>query len=265
MKSYLPNFIKFLPWWLLKSPQRKLGITTLWRDFVGLFYWLIEQTPFKAEPTTISICVGLYNRSSVFLEHFMPSLFLCQNQHLIELSIFDCGSTDEPILLQKIQAQFKGKIVFRSEPSPFARSYAFNQAVAQSTHSTLFLCDADFSLPKELVQTVSGYTRFNSFWFPIVFYLYKNKPALYAKGNGEWMIWGGKGILAAKRRAFVELGKLDESFVTWGGEDEEFWLRCHAHGHCVIRTRERNLLHHWHPSLNAKYKKIEDLTDMGLL
>jgi glycosyltransferase involved in cell wall biosynthesis len=265
MKSQLPNFIKFPVWWLLRSPQRKLGFVTLKRDLLGLIYWLIEQTPFGAKPQPISICVGLYNRSQIFLDHFIPSLSRCQNQHLIELSIYDCGSSDEPLLLQKIQSQFKGKVIFRSEPKPFARAFAFNQAVAQSTNDTLFLCDADFSLPKELVQTVSAYTRFNSFWFPIVFYLYKNKPTYYAKGNGQWMTYGGKGILAAKRSAFEQAGQLDESFVTWGGEDEEFWLRCHAKGFCIIRTREPNLLHHWHPSLNLKYKKLEELIDLGLL
>ncbi len=265
MKSYLPNSIKFPLWWLVKSPQRALGIGTLFRDLKGLFYILLAQTPFKPKPQPISICVGILNRSSQFLTHFLPSLNQCEHLHLIELSVFDCGSTDVQNLQQEIQSIFKGKLIFRSEPRPFARSYAFNQAIRQSTRELIFVCDADFSLPMRLVQTVSALTRNNSFWFPIVFYLYKNRQPLYGKRNGEWMLWGGKGVFASTRKAFEELGALDESYTTWGGEDEEFWLRCHAKGQCVIRTREKQLLHHWHPSLNPKYKKIEELTDMGIV
>jgi predicted glycosyltransferase involved in capsule biosynthesis len=71
------------------------------------------------------------------------------------------------------------------------------------------------------------------------------------------MLWGGKGILACNKKAFTQLGGLDEKFITWGGEDEEFYLRCYAAKMKVIRSKENQLLHHWHPSFNPKYKNLE--------
>jgi glycosyltransferase involved in cell wall biosynthesis len=265
MKRYLPNSIKYPLWWLLKSPQRALGFGTVIRDIKGLFYILLSYNPIKSKPKPISICVGIKDRSQQFISHFLPSLNSCLYLSMVELSVFDCGSTDVPNLQQEIQSVFKGKLIFRSEPKPFERSHSFNQAIRQSTHDIIFVCDADFSLPPNLVQACNDFTRFNSFWFPIVFYLYKNRKPLYGKRNGEWMLWGGKGIFASNRKDFEAVGGLDETYKTWGGEDEEFWLRCHSKQYCILRSREPQLLHHWHPSLNPKYKKIEELTDLGIL
>ncbi len=265
MKRIVPNWIKFSLWWLFKSPQRKLGWFTLTNDLIGLFRYLIEQTPFKNKPHSVSICVGIYNRQETFLQHFLPSLTNCLNQELIELSIFDCGSVNHDDFKKQVALGFNGKLVFNSESHPFARAFAFNRAVKQATHDLIFLCDADFSLPKKIVQLCSSYTKNGEFWFPIVYYLYKNKPAKYAKGNGEWMLWGGKGLLACNKKSYLDLGGLNEEFKTWGGEDEDFWLNCHASKKVIIRTKEKELLHHWHASHNLKYKKLEELSDLGIL
>ena len=56
-----------------------------------------------------------------------------------------------------------------------------------------------------------------------------------------------------------------ENFKTWGQEDDELWERFYKGGYYIIRSREKGLLHHWHPSLNVKYQKLEQLADQGLL
>jgi len=257
VKAWLPNSIKFPLWWIFKSPQRTLGYGTLWRDLQGIALYLFRKYVFSVQPKPISICVGIYNRSEIFLQHFIPSLAQCQHAELIELSVFDCGSTDIPNLQQRIQEVYKGKLIFRSEPIPFTRAKSFNEAVSQASNELIFICDADFSLPFNLVQLCSNYTQVNTCWFPIVFYLYKNKAPFYHASHGEWMLWGGKGILACYKKAFTQLGGLDEKFITWGGEDEEFYMRCYAAKMKVIRSKENQLLHHWHPSFNPKYKNLE--------
>jgi hypothetical protein len=266
MKNWVPQFIKFPLWWIFKSPQRSVGWFSLKNDLLGLGIYLKNSAFPPRNLGSLSICVGLFNRSEQFLSHFIPSLVLCEHQELIELSVFDCGSNDIPDLERRIKAVFTGKLVFKSSSEkPFSRAYAFNQSVQQATEPIVFLCDADFSLPKDLVQKCNSFTPNNTFWFPIVFYLYKNKPNKYSRKNGEWMIWGGKGLLASSRFLYLKLGGLDESFTEWGGEDEAFWLKCHAANCLIIRSREKGLLHHWHPSLNPKYKKLEELADNGLL
>lgn len=265
MKKFIPQFIKYPLWWLFKSPQRAVPGPNLRNDLLGLWRYLMVKCFGFRKPQNISVCVGLKNRSDQFLNYFLPSLNQCEYLDCIELSVFDCGSTDTPELEKSIRNIFLGKLTFCSESLPFSRAMAVNRAVKQSNAGLIFICDADFSLPKKLVQLCSSYTRKNGFWFPIVFYLYKNKPAIFARGNGEWMLWGGKGLLACYKDEFIALGGLDESYTTWGSEDEAFWLNCHKAGKSIIRTKEPDLLHHWHPSLNPKYKKLEDLADLGLL
>ena len=263
--SKIYYYIKFALWFIFKSPQRKFGYLSLWQDFVGILAYLcLKYFPFSnLQP--ISICVGIHNRSNLFLNHFLPSLNLVHHAELIELSVFDCQSDDVMNLEKEIKKVWKGKLVFNTENIPFTRSYTFNKAVKQSNKEILLICDADFSLPKDLVIKGNKYTLGKLVWFPIVFYLYKNKPNKYAKSHGEWMQWGGKGILACKRINFEKLGGLDESFKKWGQEDDDLWMKFYKAGHYVIRYRDIGLLHHWHPSLNPKYQVLADKADKGLL
>lgn len=241
-------------WYVFKAPQRKFGIQTLYNDLKGIGIFIFRNLLPKKTLKPVSICVGIYNRSETFLTNFLPSLSAIEYLKDVELSVFDCGSTDIENLEENITRIYKGKLTYRVEPISFSRAKAFNQAVGQSNHELIFICDADFSLPSNLVQQVNNLTGFKEVWFPIVFYLYKDKPAIVNSNNGEWMQWGGKGILACTKKAFNEVGKLNEKFTTWGYEDEELWERFHKKGYVVIRNRCKGLLHHWHPSLNPKYK-----------
>jgi hypothetical protein len=71
------------------------------------------------------------------------------------------------------------------------------------------------------------------------------------------MLYGGKGIVGCYKKDYEKVGCLDEQFTSWGGEDEAFYLNCYASKMNIIRTRENQLLHHWHPSFNPKFKKLE--------
>jgi hypothetical protein len=56
--------------------------------------------------------------------------------------------------------------------------------------------------------------------------------------------WKG-GTIAVAREAFAAMGGFDEGFVDWGGEDDEFYDRCAAIGHC--RAGFLPFVHLWHP------------------
>jgi GT2 family glycosyltransferase len=55
----------------------------------------------------------------------------------------------------------------------------------------------------------------------------------------------GGGSIAVTREAFFALGGFDETFVGWGGEDNEFWER--AQTRRVWPYAYLPLLHLWHP------------------
>lgn len=261
----IPNIISFAYWFVFKSPQRAWGIRSLWQDFMGLCIFGLARFNPMIGPKPVSICIGIKNRSSLLVKHLIGSLNQSPYKKWIELSILDCGSDDVENLEHLIRTHWNGDLVFRQEKRDFARAYAFNRAVEQCHHEIIFLCDADFSVPWHLPVLTHRMTLGKAIWFPIVFYLYKHCPDFYHPNHGEWMQWGGKGLVACKKSDFKQIGGLNESFVTWGQEDDEFWERCYKNGNWIVRNRERGLLHHWHPSFNPKYQELEKWADETFL
>jgi glycosyltransferase involved in cell wall biosynthesis len=257
IKRLIPNSLKYPFWWLFKSPQRKLGWFTLSTDLRGLFLFLRAHMISPALHP-VSICTGIYNRSPLYLAHFLESINRAKHAELIELSVFDCGSTDIADLEAAISQQWKGKLVFAGEPVKFSRAYSFNHAVKQATNEIVFLCDADMSVPQDIVELCNRYTGRRSVWYPIVFYLLRGKQPAHSTKSGHWMQYGGKGMLACTKKSFIEVGMLDESFTEWGREDDELWERFMKQGYSVIRNRQNGLFHHWHPSFNPKYRDMAE-------
>jgi hypothetical protein len=57
--------------------------------------------------------------------------------------------------------------------------------------------------------------------------------------------------VAVARDAFLEIGGFDESFVGWGGEDNEFWERAEARGR-VDAFGSLPFIHLWHAPQSGK-------------
>jgi GT2 family glycosyltransferase len=62
----------------------------------------------------------------------------------------------------------------------------------------------------------------------------------------------GGGSVAIIREAYERIGGMDESFIGWGGEDNEFWERAQT---CKVWPYGcLPLVHLWHPSQPGKYQ-----------
>jgi len=225
-------------------------------DTKGIMVWLWYRIFPKRNLQPISICTGIYNRSDNYLNQFLPSINKAKHAHLVELSVFDCGSTDIPDLEKAIREKWSGKLVFNTQSMPFSRSAAFNKAIARSSSPIIFICDADMSVPPGIVELCNSYAGKKRVWYPIVYFLFKNKPAVVAKGNGIWEQYSAKGMLACLREDFNDVGGLNETFKEWGAEDNELWERFYKNGFTVITHRQRGLMHHWHTTLNKKYAHL---------
>jgi glycosyltransferase involved in cell wall biosynthesis len=258
IKSLLPIGLKYPFWFVFKAPQRSISKTTLLNDLRGglIFIWHCIFPQKKLMP--ITICTGIANRSNNYLERLLPSILKADHKELIQLSVFDCGSKDVSSLEEAIRSKWTGELVFHSENIPFARSYTFNRAVNQATSSIVFICDADMSVPTDIVTLCNQYTGFKRVWYPIYFFLYKDKPAAAVAANGVWEQYGSKGMFAARKKDYITIGGLNEKFKVWGDEDTELWERFHQAGFVIIRNRQKNFFHHWHNSLNPKYKHMND-------
>ena len=257
LKNIIPKSYKYPFYFVFKAPQRSFSTNSLYRDFkgIGIYLWYSIFSFKKLEK--ITICTGTYNRSGNYLNHLLQSIKAAKHQHLIEISVFDCNSNDVEDFKTEIQKQWKGKLIFNSEPIKFSRSYTFNKAVAQSETNLVFICDADLSLPKNIVESVNFFTAKNRVWYPIFFFLYNNKPAVIAKQNGEWEQYGSKGMLSCLKQDWEAIGGLNETFTTWGNEDTELWERFHKNGFTIVRNRAK-ILHHWHSSHNPKYEFMNE-------
>ena len=215
-------------------------------DVIGYFTFLLK----KKGLGPITICTGIKNRSENYLNVLLASLKECENKELIQLSIYDCHSTDVPDLESEIKKKWDGVVTFYSEEIDFTRSYSFNKAIKQSCTELLFICDADMSIPSNIVSLVNKYVTKKSSWFPISLHL--DKTGMQGKFKME-----GKGIFASSKSHLEKIGYYNEDFKTWGDEDWEMFFRFYKSRIRPHRTKEQYLIHHYHESKRPEdYKSI---------
>ncbi len=240
IKQFLPKRFKQFLWFIFKSPQRRwheLGYSTLFTDLIG---WLSTQK----KPTTlqpITICIGIKNRSNNLLNFVIPSLNKAQHLDLITLSVYDCGSDDVANLENEIKHLWHGTLIYQNNTHDFARSKAFNSAVKQAPEGLVLICDADMSLPSDIVNKVNQFVTPHSAWFPHVWYT-------NADGSGRFYT-ESTGMMASTKATFLQVGGYDETITTWGYEDWYLFFAYYKHHIACIRSNEREFIHHYHESL----------------
>lgn len=145
---------------------------------------------------------------------------------------------------------------------PYCRSWAFNVAARNARAAVLVLHDNDMLVPidysAQILRRVSqGYDVVNLKRF--IFYLTQAHTDAFFDGTAELLdsapevivqnLEGG-GSVGIARDAFDQIGGMDESFVGWGGEDNELWERAQT-----LRTwfwGNLSLVHLSHPSQPGK-------------
>lgn len=145
---------------------------------------------------------------------------------------------------------------------PYNRASAFNAGAMEASGRLLVLHDNDILVPNKYASEAlglfnKGYKVINLKRF--IFYLGQEHtrefihgrlrltsvPPVQVMQNAE-----AGGSLAVCRRTYFELGGFDESFVGWGGEDNEFWDR--AQTRRVWPYAYLPMVHLWHPPQSEK-------------
>ncbi len=143
-----------------------------------------------------------------------------------------------------------------SDDLPYNRSWAFNVGARMAEAPLLILHDNDFLVPGSYARELVA--RHDEGWELIdlkrmMFYL--------SPTSTEWIIRErtipdrvtiehvtqnllGGGSVVMDREAYFEIGGFDESFVGWGGEDNDFWER--AETRRCWKLGYLPLVHLWH-------------------
>lgn len=149
-----------------------------------------------------------------------------------------------------------------SDDMPYCRSWAFNVGAQVARGRVLVLHDNDLLVPtdyaaKVLQQTAKGYEVVNLKRF--IFYLSERHTKRYL--GGEIDLLGAApeaimqnaeagGSIAITRDAYDRIGGMDESFIGWGGEDNEFWERAQT---CTLWPfGALPIVHLWHVAQPGK-------------
>lgn len=120
---------------------------------------------------------------------------------------------------------------------PYCRSWAFNVGARHATGRLLVLHDSDMLVPEDYAASLlkhfdEGHEAINLKRF--VFYLSEQHTAKYLAGEAALLDWApdsivqnleAGGSVAIGLKAYRRIGGMDESFIGWGGEDNEFWER----------------------------------------
>lgn len=150
-----------------------------------------------------------------------------------------------------------------AEPdAPYNRSHTFNVGAAHARSPVLLLHDNDMLVPRGYGRRIleriwRGYEVVNPKRY--IFYLgqqhslkvieqgagYDEHPAEAIVQNLE-----AGGSMAITASAFRAIGGMDERFVGWGGEDNEFWDRCMTRPTWIWGYEP--IVHLWHQSQPLK-------------
>jgi len=157
------------------------------------------------------------------------------------------------------------RLVHTPPPSadlPYCRSWAFNVGAQHARSDLLVLHDNDMLVPQDyaawiLQRIAQGYRVVNPKRF--IFYLSQEHSQAFFAGQAgllaqppEVIVQNleGGGSVAISREAFARIGGMDESFIGWGGEDNEFWER--AQTLRVWPWAGLPLVHLWHAAQPGK-------------
>ncbi len=250
-KKFIPTAFKKPFWWLFKAPQHQAGLFTYGleiKGYIGIISDIIFSSSRKRR-APITICVSNKNRSEAVINFLVKSIMEADNSHLISLSVFDCGSDDALLLEKTLKDKFGERVQFESMEMNFSRSIALNRAVRNARNSLLLICDADISVPRNILEKVNFYIHSNRAWFPVC-----KAFATKEENSFSWYM-EGKGIVGCTIEQFEKCQGFDASITDWGGEDSDLWYRFWKNKIFCYRSKEANLIHHWHPSVERAKKQ----------
>ena len=225
---------------------------------------LLAEPDRQDEDVEVSFIIG--HRGITRLPHLLLTLqsVAAQRDASVECVVVEQSESPE------IEEKLPGWVKYIHTPPPYAdmpycRSWAFNVGARKAKGKILVLHDNDLLAPQDYSSELAdrcneGYEVINLKRF--IFYAGESlsKRLFHARESlmdepPETIMQNalGGGSLAVTRDAYFALGGFDESFVGWGGEDNEFWER--AQTLSVWPFGYLPFVHLWHPDQVGKFSQ----------
>ncbi len=246
---HAPKVLPFLGRWLMKRALADHPIKRL------------PQPEVVSGQPQVSFIIG--HRGMARLPHLLATLesIAGQQNALVECIVVE----------QETKSQLAGRLpgwvrhIHSPPPTPdmpYCRSWTFNVGVKKACGSVLVLHDNDMLVSADyasqiLARVDQGYEVVNLKRF--VFYLSEKHTQAVFDGRGallddapETIVQNleAGGSVAITREAYERIGGMDESFIGWGGEDNEFWERAQT---CKVWLYGcLPIVHLWHESQTGK-------------
>ena len=171
---------------------------------------------------------------------------------------YPCRNPSNVLSLDSTHMQGFPLVVADTIHENFTRSSYINQLHGLvRPQSRLLVVDVDMQMNVRVLQNSIKYVKPGTIYFPIVWSKYSPRLVArlqkemaanilpYSGWEGAWRVHGfGMFVIHAED---LPRSRMNESFVGWGGEDNEFYMRMQATpGMTVVREREPGLVHVWH-------------------
>lgn len=228
---------------------------------------LSNNTLQKANSPQVSFIIG--HRGHARLPHLLKTLNSIAGQTDIRIECIVVEQDNCSLLPDYLPAWIE--YIHTPPPilnMPYSRAWAFNVGAKRAKSDVLIFHDNDFLISEDYAKEVlrhirQGYEVVNLKRF--LFYLSQvgmeqffsdqtsviDSPLKKIVQNLE-----AGGSIAIERDKYWQIGGFDETFIGWGGEDNEFWER--AQTLKVWNYGYLPMVHMWHPSQPGKESRNSD-------
>ena len=223
----------------------------------------LSQPKFVSEQPDVSFIIG--HRGMARLPHLLATLESIAGQQGASFECLVVEQDTNSLLSERLPSWVS--LIHTPPPTadmPYCRAWTFNVGAKHARGKVFVLHDNDMLIPHDYAAQImlrlnQGYEVANLKRF--IFYLNEMHTRAVFAGNAlltdqapEAIVQNleAGGSVAIEREAYRRIGGMDESFIGWGGEDNEFWERAQT---CKVWPYGYlHLVHLWHPSQPGKYQ-----------